>query len=393
MTRDAIDILKERAIAEITHNRRALFDLACKLHDNPEIALQEYMASSWLTERLITAGFTVETGIADLPTAFKATYGQASPVIAFMAEYDALPELGHACGHNLIAAAAVAAAIGARVSVDSLPGTIMVIGTPAEELNGGKIAMLKLGAFRGIDAALMLHPSAHDSATIKTLACLTLDIEFYGNEAHAAAHPELGANALEAMIVSFNAIDVLRQHIRGDARIHGIITDGGKAANIVPAHSAGRFLVRAADTIYMDELKERVLNCFRGAAVATGTRLEYRWHEADYYAPMHNNEAMARLYMDNMSTLGSDVPYYQADQSFGSTDAGNVSQSVPTIHTSVAIAPPGVSEHTPEFARLAREEASFEKIIMAATALAMTAIDLLVDPALMSKVKGEIAGR
>jgi len=392
MTSEIISDLKKRAMAEITSHRQSLFDLACSLHDNPETALQEHKAAAWLTTKLKSCGFAVEAGIADMPTAFRATYGQGPPTIAFLAEYDALPELGHACGHNLIATAAVAAAIGAKAVAESFNGAISVIGTPAEELTGGKITMLKRGAFQGVDAALMLHPAAHDSATIKALACLALDVEFFGKASHAAGHPELGINALEAIILSFNSLDALRQHIRGDARIHGIITDGGQAANIVPAHSSGHFLVRATDTAYVEELREKVLDCFRGAALATGARLEFRWDESGYYAPMNNNKPLAQLYMANMTTLGQEVSYYHSGQSFGSTDAGNVSQATPTIHVSVAIAPPEVSEHTLEFARLAREEKGFDKVLSAATALAMTAIDLLTDPAQLADVKHEFAG-
>jgi amidohydrolase len=266
----------------------------------------------------------------------------------------------------------------------------MVIGTPAEELSGGKIAMLARGAFRGADAALMLHPAAHDSATIKTLACLPLDVDFFGRESHAAAHPELGVNALAAMILSFNALDALRQHIRSDTRVHGIITDGGKAANIVPGHSAGRFLVRSPDATYLDQLKEKVLGCFRGAALSTGAELKYYWDQADYYAPMCNDETLARLYQENMACLGHPVPYYNEDQSFGSTDMGNVSQILPAIHVSVAIAPPGVSEHSPEFARLAREERSFDSVLLSAAALAFTAIDLLSRPEVEAELKSRL---
>ncbi|MCL2150548.1 MAG: M20 family metallopeptidase [Dehalococcoidia bacterium] len=391
MNEENVSFLKDRAVTEITRHRSELLELAQRIHDHPETAMQEHRAAAWCADALTASGFSVEIGIADMPTAFKATSGQGSPVIAFIAEYDALPGLGHACGHNLIATAAIAAAIGAKAALGNLDGTVMAIGTPAEELTGGKIAMLKRGVFQGIDAALMLHPAAHDSATIKALACLSLEVEFYGKEAHAAAHPELGINALEAMVLSFNAINALRQHIRSDARLHGIITDGGQAANIVPAHSAGRFLVRASDTAYVEDLKERVLCCFQGAAIATGARLEYHWNEAEYYAPMRNNKALAQLYVTNLAKLGREIPYYDADQSFGSTDTGNLSQVVPTIHASVAIAPPGVSEHTLEFARLARGEESFDLAIQAATALAMVAVDLLTDPSRMALVKHEFA--
>jgi metal-dependent amidase/aminoacylase/carboxypeptidase family protein len=205
-------------------------------------------------------------------------------------------------------------------------------------------------------------------------------VEFLGREAHAAAHPELGINALAAMVLSFNALDALRQHIRSDARVHGVITDGGKAANIVPGRSAGRFLVRTTDAAYLTELKEKVLSCFKGAAGSTGAELKYRWDDSEYYAPMRNNETLARLYVENMAVLEHSVPYYNGDQSFGSTDMGNVSQKLPAIHVSVAIAPHDVSEHSTEFARLAREDKSFEAVLQAATALSFTAIDLLSNP-------------
>ena len=375
----------------IAARKTELLRLSHLLHDNPETSMQEHRAVEWLSSELEASGFSVQTGIAGLPTAFRAIHGSSGPVIAFIAEYDALPDLGHACGHNLIAAAAVAAAIGARTAADVLGGTIQVIGTPAEELQGGKIGMVSEGAFDGIDAAMMLHPAAHDSATVKTLACISLDAEFFGRESHAAGHPELGINALEAMILAFNAVDSLRQHITTDARIHGIITDGGRAANIVPGHSAARFLVRAAECGYIDTLQDRVVVCFQGAALATGARLEYRWNFDQYYKPMRSNETLARLYMGNMDKLGHEVPFFNEAQSFGSTDMGNVSQCVPAIHASVAIAPPGISEHTPEFARFAGEKNSFEAVMLSATALARTAVDLLADPNKMDRVRKDFA--
>jgi len=389
MDTKALTELKSRAQAEIERHHAVLASLSHNLHSHPETAMNEHQAVAWLTQELEGQGFSIERGICELPTAFRASYEQGKPVIAFIAEYDALPELGHACGHNLIATAAVAAAIGTKDAVDRLGGSIQVIGTPAEELHGGKIIMAKRGAFAGIDAAMMMHPSTCDSATITALACVALEVEFFGKEAHAAAHPELGINALEAMILSFNGINALRQQIRGDARIHGIITDGGKAANIVPAHSAGRFLVRSNDEAYMKELREKVLACFKGAALSSRARLEYRWDEKEYYAPMRNNHKLAQLYIDNMAVLGGAVPFYNDEQSFGSTDMGNVSQIVPSIHTSVAIAPPGVSEHTAEFARYAGSEKGLTQSLRAAGGLAMTAIDLLASPDTLAAVKQE----
>jgi amidohydrolase len=389
MDTNSISQLKSQARAEIGHHHDMLAALSHNLHSHPEIAMQEYQAMAWITEALESEGFAIERGICELPTAFRAVYGKGKPVIAFIAEYDALPGLGHACGHNLIATAAVATAIGAKGAVNALGGSIQVIGTPAEELTGGKIVMVERGAFKGLDAAMMLHPAAHDSATITALACIPLDVEFFGRESHAAAHPELGINALDAMILAFNGIGALRQQLPGDVRIHGVITDGGQATNIIPGHSAAHFLLRTNDRNYMDELRGNVLSCFKGAALATGARLEYKWEEDSYYAPMRNNRKLAELYIGNMSALGHEVPFYDDEQSFGSTDMGNLSQAVPAIHTSVAIAPHGTSEHTPEFARLADEDNSLTRILEAATALAMTAIDLLNSPEKTAEVERE----
>jgi amidohydrolase len=391
MTTNSISQLKSQAKAEIECRRDVFATLSHNLHSHPEIAMQEYQAMGWITEALESEGFSIQRGICELPTAFRAVYGKGKPVIAFIAEYDALPGLGHACGHNLIATAAVAAAIGAKGAADTLGGSIQVIGTPAEELTGGKIVMVERGAFKGLDAAMMLHPAAHDSATITALACIPLDVEFFGRESHAAAHPELGINALDAMILAYNGISALRQQLPGDVRIHGVITDGGQAANIIPCHSAAHFLLRSNNRNYMPELREKVLSCFKGAAQATDARLEYKWEEDSYYAPMLNNHKLAELYIKNMAEQDVAVPFYDDAQSFGSTDMGNLSQAVPAIHTSVAIAPHGTSEHTPEFARLAAADASLSRVLQAASALSMTAIDLLSSPVEMEEVNKEFA--
>ncbi|MEE8204763.1 MAG: M20 family metallopeptidase [Dehalococcoidales bacterium] len=382
--------LKTQVKAEVDSRRRQLTELSLKIHSHPEMGFKEHQASNWLTHYLEANGFTVERGIAKLPTAFRASYGNGRPAIAILAEYDALPQLGHACGHNLIAASAVGAAVAARPAIDHLGGSLTVIGTPAEELYGGKAIMAARGAFKDIDMAMMMHPSTHDTATSRTLACITLEVEFFGREAHAAAHPEDGINALEALLQSFTAINSLRQHIKDKARIHGIITDGGQAANVVPAHSAASFIVRAEEETYLEELKQKVLNCFIGAATASSARLEYRWQEF-HYAPMRNNLEMARLFIANMNTLGRNTQLENPNQSFGSTDTGNVSQLVPSIHPSVAIAPAEVSIHSPQFARAAASEAGSQGMIDAAKALAMTVVDLLADPETVARVKKEFA--
>jgi amidohydrolase len=380
--------LKASVIAEIEARRQQLRDLSLKIHANPEIGFQEVKAAAWLTQYLEENGFSAERGICELPTAFRGSYGQGKPAIALLAEYDALPQLGHACGHNLIAGGAVGAAVAAKAVIDRLGGSVLVIGTPAEELYGGKVIMADRGAFDNLDLAMMVHPGSHDAAVTRALACIGLEVEFWGKAAHAASRPEAGINALEAMLQSFATINSLRQHIKDKARIHGIITDGGEAANVVPAHSAGTFLVRAEDDTYLDELKEKVLNCFVGAATATGARLEYRWGEVRY-APMRNNLTLARLFKQNMKSLGRRMPLSNPNRSFGSTDMGNVSQIVPGIHPGVAIAPKEVVVHSPEFASAAASEAGIQGMLDAAKALAMTVVDLIASPEIVTRVKRE----
>ena len=248
--------------------------------------------------------------------------------------------------------------------------------------------MAKRKAFDNLDVAMMMHPAVYDSATTQALACQALEVEFFGKPAHAAGEPEVGINALEAMIQSFNAINSLRQHIKDKARIHGIITDGGEAANIVPAHSAGSFLVRAEDDTYLEELKQKVINCFTGAATATGARLEYKWADI-YYAAMRNNPILAQLFIQNMESLGRKIKLSEPGEGFGSTDMGNVSQLVPSIHAMVAIAPKGVAPHSPQFAAAAASDAGIRGLTDAAKALAMTVVDLISNPEVVTKIQDE----
>jgi metal-dependent amidase/aminoacylase/carboxypeptidase family protein len=235
----------------------------------------------------------------------------------------------------------------------------------------------------------MVHPGSHDAALTEALACQGLNVEFFGKSSHAAGRPERGINALEAMVLSFNAIDSLRQHINSKARIHGIITDGGQAANVVPAHSAGSFLIRAADLVYLEELKERVLNCFKGSALATGCRVDYRWDEL-CYAPMLNNLTLAKLFVSNMHQIGRKTRLADPRQGFGSTDFGNVSQLLPGIHATVNIGH-RVGTHSPQFAKAVVSEKAFKAMLDAAKALAMTAADLLFDPEWLKKAKSEFS--
>jgi amidohydrolase len=382
-----LEKLKQAVAREVDAHQEELIELSLRIHQNPELSFQEANASNWLSEYVGGNGFKVEKGICQLSTAFRGEYGSGKPRIALLAEYDALPIVGHGCGHNVIAASAVGAAVAARVAVDQLGGSVVIIGTPAEELYAAKEIMVRRGAFEAIDAAMMIHAGVQDIVGTETLACITLDVEFFGKSAHAAAHPEEGINALEAMIQAFNGINSLRQHIRERARIHGIITQGGEAANVVPAYTSANFVVRAEDEAYLDELKEKVINCFRGASLATGARLEYKWAEG-YYAPMNNNMVMAELFAENMGSVGRKMkPLLR--RPLASTDMGNVSTVVPGIHPYVAIAPPEIQTHSPEFRWAAGSETGHRGLIDGAKALAMTVADLIGQPETMAKAREE----
>ena len=379
--------LKLKIKDSVELQRQQLIQLSLNIHDNPELGFEEEKASAWLTSYLEDSGFRVERGIADLATAFRATYGQGSPRIALLAEYDALPEIGHGCGHNIIATSAVGAAVASKSIIEQSGGSVVVLGTPGEEVFGGKIDMVKAGVFKEIDVAMIVHPGIRNMVTIQALACSSLEVEFFGKPAHAAAQPHRGINALEAMILAFTAINSLRQHIKGEARIHGIITDGGEAANIVPAHSAALFLIRAPDDDYLAELNDKVLNCFTGASIASGARLEYKWRDKTY-APMKNNATLAQLFSQNLESLGRRVEAFGPGFGFGSTDMGNVSQVVPSIHPMIAIASPEVLIHTQEFAYAAASETGHEGLTDAAKAMAMTVADIL-QPGMLDKIRQE----
>jgi len=380
--------LKARSNAAIDAAADDLIALSMRIHANPELAFNETQAAGWLTSFLGERGFDVTPGIAQMPTAFRAVAGSGAPVVAILAEYDALPGIGHGCGHNIIASAAAGAGIGVRAVIDDTAGAVQIIGTPAEEVYGGKVAMIREGAFDGLDAAIMTHPGSRDSVWAKALACAEVSIEYHGREAHAAAQPERGINALEAMIIAFNAINSLRQHILGTARVHGVITDGGEAPNIVPGRSAASFLVRAEDDAYLEELKARVAACFEAGATATGATLDVRWN-VNQYAAMNTNAPIAAAHRRNLATLGRDTLERENPRPLGSTDMGNVSKIVPGIHPTIAIAPPDVNGHSPQFAEYAASDAGKRATIDGAKALAMTAIDILTDADLRREMRAE----
>ncbi|OGO16578.1 MAG: hypothetical protein A2Z02_01330 [Chloroflexi bacterium RBG_16_48_7] len=273
-----------------------------------------------------------------------------------------------------------------KCAVDLFGGSVVVLGTPAEELAGGKIQLLASGAMKNFDVAMLVHPGSKNLATVKALACATLEIEYLGRAAHAAGHPEMGINALDAMVLAYNGISSLRQHIRDGSRIHGIITSGGKAANIVPDYTSALFMVRSETKEYLAELQKKVLGCFAGAATATGADLKYKWNKEVYY-PVKNNIALANLFMKNMQSLSRDVCFNDPDYGFGSTDMGNVSQEVPAIHPEIAISSANV--HTPEFAMAAVSDEGNAGMLDGASTLAMTVVDLLGDPSNLTAIKNE----
>lgn len=385
-----IDRLKDRAAAEVDARRDELVELSLRIHSHPETGFQEEQAARWLTDYLEAASFDVTRGYCELPTAFRADAGNGEHRVAFLAEYDALPVIGHGCGHNIIATSAVGAGVALKSVLPELGGRLSVIGTPAEEVYGGKVIMARRGAFEGLTAAMLTHPGVRNAVMARALACAEVTVEYFGREAHAAARPQAGVNALDAMVIAYMAIAALRQHVRDSARVHGVITDGGSAPNVVPGHASGRFLVRATDMAYLAELKDRVQACFEAGARATGARLETRWNENEY-APMYTNVPLAEAHRRNLIRIGRRVPAREQQRSMGSTDMGNVSMIAPAIHPGIAVAPREVSAHTPDFARYAAQEEGHRALIDAAKAMAMTMIDVLARPDLRRRLANDFA--
>jgi len=378
------DSLKASASGEIDAQGARLLELSHRIHENPELCFEEQRAAAWLASYLETLGVAVEKPAFGLDTAFVAEIGTGRPRVALLCEYDALPDIGHACGHNLIAAAGVGAAAGLARVCDQLDGSIRVLGTPAEEGGGGKAIMGRNGAFADVDVAMMIHPSGVEMLGIDALAITALEVEFRGQAAHAAAAPHRGVNALDAMVTAYGAIAQLRQHIPAGQRVHGIITDGGQAANVVPERAAGLFFVRAANRGDLAVLEKRVRECFRAGSVATGATVSVTKKGEDY-DELVSNEPLAALYAANLRRLGREVT--PAGQVTGSTDMGNVSQIVPSIHPMLQIAPADVPLHTREFCRWAASERGDRGVIDGAKLLAMTAIDYLSDEAVRGAVK------
>jgi amidohydrolase len=376
------NLTKENVCGYIDSMEAQLLSTSHYLCDNPEIAFQEYKATQVLTDLLREADFVVETGVCGLDTAFIATYGQGAPVVAFVAEYDALPMLGHACGHNIIAGAAVGAAMGLRRAMDgNACGTVKVIGTPAEENGSGKIIMLSKGAFTGVDAALMLHPNTVSTADDISYATRKVEFTFHGKSAHAAVAPWAGANALNGVIQMFNLIDSMRLHIKDYARVHGIITDGGVATNIIPETAQAAFTIRALDSAYLEELVELVNRCAQGAAIGTGTTVASR-ALGPGCQEIRNNKTLVNLLKANFEKLGEPVGERELSQGIGATDMGNVTHEIPAVHGNIGLGE-GLVLHTQEFAQKAASPEGDKAILTGAKAMAMTGVDILADPGVL----------
>lgn len=380
---------KARLAAAVDAARKEILGLSHRIHAAPEPAFEEHRAATWVAESLATHGYTVEHPVGSLATAIRAVRrggrGGNGPRIGILAEYDALPGLGHGCGHNSMAASGVGAAIALASVADELPGEIVFLGTPAEEHGSGKAIMIEEGIFDGLDAALLYHPCDRNHVEIRTLASEDVDVVFEGREAHAAGDPWNGVNALDAMIILFSSVGLWRQQLRPESRVHGIITDGGTAANIIPGRTAAWFMLRSPDRTYYQHLKVRFNELCEAAARATGTTVEITFSGGA--TVMNNNLVLAERFRANMGAYG--IVDQGEDPSYGSTDMANVSWVCPTIHPDLAIVPEGTSGHSIAFREAAASAVGDRVTLLAATLVAQIAYELFVDPALRAAAWAE----
>ena len=367
-----------------------LESLSRRIHDHPELGFQEVKAAGWLSDFLERQGFKVERGVAGVDTAFRGTIETGEgPTIAILCEYDALPGIGHACGHNVIATAGVGAGAALAALRERLPkGCVQVIGTPAEEGGGGKVKLIRGGVFKTVDAAMMIHGFDRWIMHQDLLGIVRCRFEFAGKAAHASADPWEGINALDAVIQTFNNVSMLRQQIRPEARIHGIVNEGGAAANIIPEFAAATFYVRAAELDYMWALQKRVIACAEGAARATGCTLKVVEQRDNAYEPMKRNATLLELFRANARTFGV-VESPESRERMGSSDVGNVSQVIPAIQPMVQIAPEGTPIHSRAFAEAAVKPLARDGMLKAAKIMAMTTCDLLANPTLVKEARRE----
>lgn len=373
---------KSAAEERLRTTQSKILSLSHRVHANPELGFEEEKACSWLSEELNDAGFNVTRGICGLPTAFIAKAGSGLLHIAICAEYDSLPEIGHACGHNMIAAMAVGAGIAASRVADDVGLTISVIGTPAEEVGNasGKIVLLEGGAFSGVHAAMMVHPAPVEMLEAHLIAASMFDVHYTGKEAHASAFPEMGINAADALTVAQTSIGLLRQHLRQTDRVHGITTHGGDAPNVVPAHTSARYLVRGENLAELEEVRAKVHRCFEAGALATGCKLEIRGGDKPYADVRYDHE-ISLIYKRNAEAIGRKFPELGPAMSrlAASTDMGNISYVIPSIHPMIGINSLPAANHQPEFTAHCVTEEADKAVMDGALAMAWTAIDMAAD--------------
>ena len=381
--------LKDQLSAYIQSHRGDLLDVSHQIHSQPELAFEEHKACAILTDAISDLGHAASKGSFGLDTAFDAlTVNNPGPQVDILAEYDALPGIGHACGHNLIATSALGAAAALGAIASDLPGRVRLLGTPAEEKGGGKELMAREGAFKHTDMAMMIHPAGVNLSTMPSICIAEVKVVYRGQSAHASAMPHRGKNALDGLLLAYQAISNLRQHIRDNERIHGIVTEGGEAPNIVPDRAVGEFYVRAANVRALESLKPRVQACFEAGATASGCEVDVLWAGVDYL-DLNTNWPLADQFQLNAEALGRQ--FVDKDSMWraaaGSTDMGNVTHMLPGIHPMLASAPSNVVIHHPDFADYAGSEMGDAAAIDGAIALAHTAVDYLLDPQLQEKAK------
>jgi amidohydrolase len=383
---------KARLAAAVERARAEILALSHRIHQNPEPAFEEHRAATWVAELVRAQGYEVEHPAGRLATAVRGRLrggkGGSGPRIGILAEYDALPGLGHGCGHNTMAASGVGAAIALAALAPEISGEIVFLGTPAEERGSGKQFMIDDGLFEGLDAALLFHPSDRNLVKAVALASVDVEVVFTGLQSHAAADPWKGRNALDALVLLFNSIGLWRQQLRPEARVHGIVVEGGTAANIIPDRTVGRFMIRSFDQAYFDELQERFRQLVEGAALAANCRGEVKFSGGS--TTMKHNATIGARFLANMTAYG--LTEGPEEESVGSTDMGNVSHVCPAIHPYLAICDEGVAGHSTEFRDAAALPRADEATLMAATLVAQTAYELFADPALAEAAWREFRG-
>lgn len=372
--------LRRTALDEVDRLGDVLVDVSHRIWERPELCFEEHHAHDLLCDVLDAHGVTATRHAYGLDTAFVAEAGTEGPLVAVCCEYDALPDIGHACGHNIIAAAGLGAGLAAAALAEAAGGRVRILGCPAEEGGGGKVFMIRAGAFDDVDAAMMVHPADHDLPSLTTLAIQGLEVEYRGRSSHAAAAPELGRNALDAAVLGYVNVSALRQHIATDERVHGIFTDAGEKPNIVPRRAAASWYVRSGTIERLEQLKARVTQCLQAGADAAGCEMDLRWIDPPY-AELRDDERLLGRYLEHAAALGRGAQDPDVvGHVVGSTDMGDVSHLVPSIHPLLAVAPPGVSIHTPEFAEHARGPAGDRAVLDGAKAMAATVLDCWLDP-------------